>query len=235
MKYEKDSATTIAYGITLVYYLLENCPERGKVLYLHPDLNAGKKEELLNLGRQKGLQLVADSKKAFSLSKDSTYAAVTFDKRYSPLIGNLPHVVLHEVSNMGNLGTIMRCMAAFGIHDLALVGVTADPYDPKTVRASMGGIFRLRIARFANIGEYRKSHPEHNLYPFMLRGASPLESVVSKAPYALLFGNEARGLPDDFAGLGTPVKIEQNSDVDSLNLDNAVSIGLYSFLHKKAS
>ena len=56
-----------------------------------------------------------------------------------------------------------------------------------------------------------------------------LKCVLKKEPYSLIFGPEASGLSDDFLEIGTPLIIKHNKMIDSLNLDNAVSIALYEF------
>lgn len=229
MKYEKDGPVSIAYGLTLVHYLFEYAPKRAKILYLHPKLKEGEsRDKLIALAKEYKVQIVTDSLKIFSGAKEATYAAAVFEKEYAPLSSS-NHIVLVEPSNMGNLGTIMRTMGAYGLKDLALVGPTADPYDPKTVRASMGALFRLNIARFNTIGDYLAIHGDHHLYPFMLQAKTDLEDVKIAEPYSLVFGNEAKGLPEEFLNMGTPLKIRQSDLVDSLNLDNAVSIAVYRF------
>ena len=81
--------------------------------------------------------------------------------------------------------------------------------------------------------DYRAEHPSRALYPFMLDGAVPLNAAAraAKPPFSLVFGNEASGLPPEFANYGQSVMIPQSPDVDSLNLAVALSVGTYVFLH----
>ena len=89
----------------------------------------------------------------------------------------------------------------------------------------------MRVALYDSFEEYRAQHPGHALYPFMLDGSLPLPQArkTAKTPYALVFGNEATGLPASFASLGQPVRIPQSDAIDSLNLSVAVSIAAYAF------
>ena len=66
----------------------------------------------------------------------------------------------------------------------------------------------------------------------MLDGAIELEQAVAQkqSPFSLIFGNEASGLPPEFAKMGTSVLIPQTREVDSLNLSVSVGIGVYSFM-----
>lgn len=162
--------------------------------------------------------------------KDNCYAAIVFDKWRSPLTLDAPRVVLHNPSDMGNMGTIMRSMAAFGFRDLAIVEPAVDAFDPKVIRASMGSIFHLNIASFKDYAEYRHINRTDE-YPFILGGKSTLRDVPKPTGgnYSLIFGNEGAGLPEWFGGIDTSVRIEQSDLVDSLNLGVAVSIALYEF------
>ena len=74
------------------------------------------------------------------------------------------------------------------------------------------------------------------LYPFMLDASRPLAEVLrGEIPeeYSLVFGNEGRGLPEEFASMGQPVRIESNDRVDSLNLSVAAAIGIYGFTQRQ--
>ena len=123
-------------------------------------------------------------------------------------------------------------MAAFGVLDLAIITPAADVFDPKTVRASMGAVFRIDSRMYASFDEYRAEFPNRVLYPFMTDGVYELGTGDLPKPdevYTLIFGNEAAGLPPSFAALGRSVRIPQTGMADSLNLSVAVGIGLFEF------
>ena len=140
-------------------------------------------------------------------------------------------IALDSIRDPGNLGTILRACLGFTLPDLAIIRPAADVFDPRVVRASMGALFSMRVALYDSFEEYRAQHPGHALYPFMLDGSLPLPQArkTAKTPYALVFGNEATGLPASFASLGQPVRIPQSDAIDSLNLSVAVSIAAYAF------
>ncbi len=164
--------------------------------------------------------------------KGNTFVVGAFRKRYAPFAAET-HVTLVRPSDAGNLGTIMRTMLGFGVRRLAVVGESADVYDPRTVRASMGAIFALDISLFPSWEDYAAAHPEHK-YMFMLDGRSaPLGTTPVVEPCAYVFGNEGAGLPPELADCGTPVVIPHSRDIDSLNLPQAVAIGLYEFTKAK--
>ncbi len=165
--------------------------------------------------------------------KENCFAAAVFGKFRDSLRKDLPHVVLHCPGDTGNIGTILRTALGFGLEDVALIRPCADVFDPRTVRASMGSLFRLRVRVFGSFEEYRKEFPERKLYPFMLDASVPLQEIREiPEVYSLIFGNEGSGLPAEFASAGQAVRIESNEKVDSLNLAAAAAIGIYFFRRK---
>ena len=163
--------------------------------------------------------------------KENCYAAAVFGKFEDILDPEKSHIMLHNPGDSGNIGTILRTALGLGIEDVALVKPCADLFDPKTVRASMGAVFRLRVKVYDRFEEYREAYPERKLYPFMLDASVPLQDAIKDKPavWTLVFGNEGRGLPKEFAQLGQAVRIESNDKVDSLNLAMAAGIGMYQF------
>lgn len=170
-------------------------------------------------------------------NKDNCYAAAVFEKPQTRLNPKSAHIVLSQPMDSGNIGTILRSALAFQFTDLALIKPCADVFDPHVVRASMGALFSLRILEYDKLDDYLSEFPERQLFPFMLTGASDLEDALQsvQAPFSLLFGNEGSGLPESCAKLGTPIKIQQSDQVDSLNLAIAASIAMYRFSQKQAS
>ena len=84
----------------------------------------------------------------------------------------------------------------------------------------------MRAAYFSSIDEYHARF-NHNLYPFVLDADTTLAKTMFETPYSLIFGNEGRGLPDIYQQIGTPIRIEQTDEIDSLNLAISVGVALY--------
>ncbi len=165
--------------------------------------------------------------------KENCYAAAVFGKFRDELRKDCPHVVLHRPGDSGNVGTILRTALGFGMEDVALIRPCVDVFDPRTVRASMGSLFRLRVRVYDSFGDYRAEHPDRTLYPFMLDASVPLREIRDiPERYSLVFGNEGSGLPAEFASMGQAVRIESNDKVDSLNLAVAAGVGIYYFSGK---
>ncbi len=138
-------------------------------------------------------------------------------------------VCLHGVRDPGNVGTVLRSALAFGASCVALGPGCADPYSPKAVRASMGAIFAVALAR---VGETPELPGERVA---LLAGAGePLAELCSRLDHAsgampaltLLVGSERSGLPEDLVGAcehcaHIPIAAE------SLNAAMAATVALY--------
>ena len=178
---------------------------------------------------------MADKALARLSGKENCFAAAVFGKFSDTLGTGAPHVVLHHPSDSGNVGTILRTALGFGVEDVALIRPCVDLFDPRTVRASMGSLFSLRVRVYDRFEDYQAEHPGRPLYPFMLDGSRSLPEVLDEdvpPDWTLVFGNEGSGLPPEFAGMGQPVRIPSNDKIDSLNLSVAAAIGIYEFSRK---
>jgi TrmH family RNA methyltransferase len=185
-------------------------------------------KKILEICKQKNIDVFEDDRLVDKLSpRGNTYTIGIFNKYQENLDISNNHVVLVQPVSMGNLGTIMRSMIGFGKYDLALIEPTADPFDPKVVRASMGAVFQLRIQIFRDIDDYRNTLENYNFYPLMTDGKHLLQDTIFRSPYAIIFGAETSGLSEEFNQLGTSIRIPQNKMIDSLNLGVSVSVTLY--------
>ena len=189
-------------------------------------------KKLLALAAEHGVRVEeADRALARISGKENCFAAAVFEKSPCPLSEKNDHIVLHHISDQGNLGTVLRTALGFGYHDIAVIRPAADVYDPKVVRSSMGALFSLRVTEYKDFAAYRRDYPDHAAYPFMLDGAHDLDETAREAqrPCCLIFGNEGAGLPPEFSRIGHPVRIPSSLEIDSLNLAVAAAIGMYQF------
>ena len=231
--YKSGLDYSYAPGIFPAMECLTHRPDRVRRLLLHSSA-AGREgaDRLRDLADRLGVRVEeADRVLARISGKENCYAAAVFEKFSDEPDPGRPHVVLHNPGDSGNVGTILRTALGLGIEDVVLIRPCVDLFDPKTVRASMGSLFQLRMKVYDRFEEYRDAFPERKLYPFMLDASVPLREAVKEKPpvWTLVFGNEGRGLPKEFAGYGQPVRIESSDRVDSLNLAIAAGIGIYEF------
>jgi TrmH family RNA methyltransferase len=138
-------------------------------------------------------------------------------------------VALEGIKDPGNLGTIIRTADAVGAEGVILVGDTVDPFGVEAVRATMGSIFHMKLARMsvAEFKEWRKGWPGI-VVGTHLSGKSDYRTIDYDRPVMLFMGNEQSGLPEDLAATCDHlVKIPQAGRADSLNLAIATGVMLY--------
>lgn len=133
-------------------------------------------------------------------------------------------LVAWGVGDPGNVGTLIRCAAAFGLGFAAGPG-TADPWAPKVLRAAAGGHFRAGVARVGSLTELRGG--ERRPVATVARGGMPPRALPA-GPLAVLVGDEAHGLaPGVVAACDLSVTIPMPGGAESLNAAVAGAIVAY--------
>ena len=229
--YKRELDYSYAPGFFPTIEALTRAPERvRRVLLSSQAADSDGLRRVEALCRERGIRTETADRALSRLSgKDNCYAAAVFEKRQDALDAGRDHLVLHRPADAGNLGTMLRTALGFGYLDIALIGPCTDVFHPHVTRASMGAVFSLLVHEYPDFGSYRALYPGHCLYPFMLKGSVPLGEAAAcpVRPFALVFGNEGSGLPDEFLDYGTPVRIPHSDRIDSLNLSVAAAIGMY--------
>ena len=155
-----------------------------------------------------------------------TRALAIYEQRWSEPTGPLA-VWLHGVRDPGNVGTIIRSAHAFGAASVILGPGSSDPFGPKAVRASMGAIFSVAVARADQIEQLPGTTVAlAALAPLQLDGAPWPGGEVT-----LLIGAEREGLPADVVAAASEAR-SIAIDGDSLNAAMAATIALYSCTRK---
>lgn len=232
-KYIKKSEYTYSLGAFPTFELLNYHPEYLEMVIISTQVKAEISAKLNRLCDQNNIPLIVNDKVIERIrDKEASIVVGVLRKYQEHLEYNQNHVVLVNPSDMGNLGTIIRTCAGFGIQNLAVIEPAADLFHPKVLRASMGAFFSIHWESFFSFEDYLDCYKENRaFYPFMLKGAVPLSSLErdNSQYYTLIFGNEATGLEDCFLELGQSVLIPYKPVIDSLNLSMAVGIALYEF------
>lgn len=156
--------------------------------------------------------------------------AIGYQKVYDKnLLKNTKKVVLLEdIKDLGNLGTIIRSSVAFGADAIILYGESVDIYNPKCVRASVGNLWKLPIIHLTKIEELEDNFKDFERIATLPRSNNLLKTFKVKQPCLVMFGSEANGLTEDLIKFSTTsVKIEMAKTVESLNLATSVSVILY--------
>lgn len=230
-KYKKGDSHSYTLGITVTIELLKRKPELAEQIFLHSSFSQGEGYRQIQVLAQQHQIAIEYNDKAFSIlsQKENCFAIGVFRTYFQRLAENKSHLLLVNPSNAGNMGTILRTAAGFGLEDVGIIRPAVDLFDPKAVRAAMGAVFSIRHIYFDTFEDYRHQYPKQHCYPFMLNSSTPLGEMQFQEPAVLIFGNEATGLPDTFGDCGSSVVIPHSSVIDSLNLPVAASIAMYEF------
>jgi len=166
-----------------------------------------------------------DAKLLHSVSSlgSGTRTLAVYEERWQPVPVGPLCVYLHGVADPGNVGAVLRSAQAFGASCVALGPGSADPYGPKAVRASMGAVFGVPLARAAALDEL----PGTKIALVAREGAAlyelPPEDLLQAT---LLIGAEREGLPESLVA-GADHVAHIPIATHSLNAAMAATIALY--------
>lgn len=177
-------------------------------------------------GNNRFVEVEASALAAVSALGSGTRAIAVYEQRYAQAPVGPLCLYLHGLSDPGNVGACLRCAHAFGASCVALGPHCADPCSPKAVRASMGAIFAVPLAKVSSVAQLRG-----RTIALAAREGVPLGELAAKLDIAgealtLLIGAERLGLPaevikrcDEVAHI--PIACE------SLNAAMAATVALY--------
>ena len=144
-------------------------------------------------------------------------------------------VVLDGIQDPGNLGTILRTVDSVGLLQIILSEKTADPYNPKVVRSTMGAIYRVNIVRSNNIIETLKNMKKRK-YEITATSLNTNKSIydIDYRKKVIVIGNEANGVSNEVMNLADiKVKIPMLGKTESLNAAVATGVILYEYVRRK--
>ncbi|GAB2990172.1 TrmH family RNA methyltransferase [Nocardioides montaniterrae] len=168
-----------------------------------------------------------------------------FDEPLATIVGRVPTgasdevhrdhrlaAICADIRDPGNAGTVMRCADAAGADGVVFAGDSVDPYNPKTVRASVGSLFHVPFGIERDPAAAVRAAQAAGLTVLAADGGGEIDlfeaDELLAGPTAWLFGNEAWGLPAELAELADHrVSIPIHGRAESLNLSTAAALCLY--------
>ena len=143
------------------------------------------------------------------------------------IIGNRI-VILDNIQDPGNLGTIIRSAVAFNADTIVLSNDTVDLYNDKVLRATQGMIFKINIVRKDIIPFIKSIKEDHHIFGTKVNGGNSLKKIEKKNKFAIIMGNEGNGMSPELDELcDSFIYIDMNENCESLNVGVATSIILY--------
>lgn len=144
-------------------------------------------------------------------------------------------VVLDDIQDPGNLGTILRTVDSVGLNQIIVSKGTADAYNPKVVRSTMGAIFRVNIVECEDINQTLSEIKENKFKTVVtsLKAGKTIYEIDYKKK-AIIIGNEANGVKEEIINSADEkVKIPMPGKTESLNASVATGIVLYEYVRQK--
>ena len=139
-------------------------------------------------------------------------------------------VILDDIQDPGNLGTIIRSSVAFNVDTLVLSRDCVDLYNSKVIRATQGMLFKLNIVIVSDIVDFVSDLKckNYKIYSTRVNGGNSLKTIEKSSRFAIIMGNEGRGVRESLMDLSdTYIYIDMNPSCESLNVGCATSIILY--------
>lgn len=135
---------------------------------------------------------------------------------------------LDGIKDPGNMGTIIRSAEAFGFKEIILTNNCVDIYNSRTLRASMGSVFRTRFKTLDFSDIFKLKNDNYKLYTTNISNSLELDSVPIENKLILIIGSESHGVSDDFIQAADyTINIPMCGRVESLNAGVAASITMY--------
>ena len=144
-------------------------------------------------------------------------------------------VALDGIQDPGNLGTILRTVDSIGLKQILVSKETADVYNPKVVRSTMGAIFRVKVIECEDLEKTLKQIKKHK-YEIVVTSLQTNESIydIEYNKKVIVIGNEANGVSKEIQEMADKkVKIPMLGKTESLNASVATGIVLYEYVRQK--
>ncbi|MGB4985456.1 MAG: RNA methyltransferase [Erysipelotrichaceae bacterium] len=147
-----------------------------------------------------------------------------------PIKANENYIILDNIQDPGNMGTIIRSALAFGYHNIIIGDDCVDIYNEKVLKATQGALFYINLSRL-NLVEFITKLKDYQIICSDLSSHKLMEDIKITKKYALIFGNEGQGVKTEIINLSSETyKIA--IEYESLNVSIATGISLYHF-HKQ--
>ena len=146
-------------------------------------------------------------------------------------------VVLDDVQDPGKLGTILRTVDSIGLNQIIVSKGTADAFNSKVVRSTMGAIFRIKIIEVENLAQAIKEMRKHH-FKLMVTSLQTKNSIYDIDFYKkiIVIGNEANGVSKEIQDMADEkAKIPMLGRTESLNASVAAGVVMYEYVRQKLS
>lgn len=185
--------------------------------------------------RQKGISIETVSSEVFKKASDTEtpQGIMVVLKRLEYTLKDICGgcvLILEDIQDPGNLGTMIRTGEGAGISGVLMSRGTVDIYNPKTIRSTMGSMFRVPFVYTDSIkdGIEALKKDGYCVYAAHLKGTEDYSSIKYPPRTAFMIGNEGNGLKDETASLADKyIRIPMSGELESLNASVAAALLMY--------
>lgn len=242
-KYREQEGAFFVEGIRIVLTALEQGAPVQTLIYAPELLTSATALAAIEEQQRRGQEVVAVTAGVFQTLSGRDNAVglgAIIGARLTPLhalqiTADSFVVALDEISDPGNLGTIMRTVDAAGGAGVLLLGASTDPFHPTAVRASMGAVFTVPLATATEAHEALRWARQRKMQVVATsaRASHSFWEAPYQTPALILFGSEGAGLsPELQAEADLAVSIPMHGVASSLNLAVAAGLVLYEVRRK---
>jgi len=139
-------------------------------------------------------------------------------------------IVLDNIQDPANAGSVFRCASAFGIDYIALTGSSVKPENPKFLRAAQTSVFDIKFQVFPDLDALLKKSEIHNFNVYLTSSISAVNAIPIKkvnSPCLIVIGNEGRGVAPELFEKYPAIRLSQTKRIDSLNAGVSACIIMY--------
>ncbi|MEO1543210.1 MAG: RNA methyltransferase [Pseudomonadota bacterium] len=237
-KTRRETGLFVAEGAAVLMSARDAGWDVETLVYLSGSEDEGATQDLINWAQQSDAECLTVNAAVLGklAAKDNPQSVLgVFKQRWAGLPApetvaeTETWLVLEEVRDPGNLGTIIRTSDAVGVSGIILVGNCCDPYSREALRATMGSVFAVPLVR-TDQGAFLSWREDWagDVVGLHLEGAEDFRKADYAGPQLIVMGSEGPGLSDAIsAACSKRVKIPMSGKLDSLNLAVATALTLY--------
>ena len=234
-KFRKLYNELIIEGEKLIFDSIKHNQNIKKIIYSKKNKNFAKLSKLckqknipLNLCTEKDSYRISDTKNSQQIFGLMECNEVTNISNFTNKIDK-PFIILDGISDPGNMGTILRTCSWFGCYNIIMTRDCVEFYNPKTVRSAMGAHFHLDNIFMGNVEQILEYLNEFNyqIFTASLKGENIENIKLNDNKWALILGNESKGICYDFEKISQQIHIPGKGKMESLNVAEAASIVIH--------
>jgi len=243
-KYRADTLMSFGEGFRLIKSAFTFIPDQIAEIVLSESINDIEKTEIINQATENKIPVYFTNQKTMnSISTETTPPGIFFTFYNNYLVkddleklrsNNI--LYLENISDPGNLGTIIRTAVWFGINSIILSPGSVEPLNPKVIRASAGALFICTIYNQVELSRIKK-FANDNEYPIIstvIDGGINLNLWQKCVKNLIFLGSEANGLSKDALSISDElITIPGTDQIDSLNVSVSAALVLNHLYNKE--